>query len=141
MSQSLSVVSIKASADRVWQAITAADLVKKWQYGSELVTTWQVGTPIRFITPWEGQTFEQHGVVLAFEPSAMLSYSLFAPRPGLEDLPENYFVMTYRLGAEANGTRLEIIQDDPRGLPAEPADEESENPVLKSLKELVEQGL
>jgi hypothetical protein len=43
---------------------------------------------------------EQWGTVLEFTPTQKLSYSLFAPRPGLEDKPENYFEMIYSLTSE-----------------------------------------
>lgn len=89
---------------------------------------------------WEGQSFEQWGRVLAFDPPASLSYSLFAPRPDLEDLPENYFTMTYTLAEQAGGTELAIIQDDPRPGAGSGDDEadDAENPVLTALKQQAE---
>ena len=68
----------------------------------------------------------------------MIKYSLFAPQPGLEDKPENYFIMKYVLKDENNGyTRLDIIQEDNRPN-ATTEDNKGENPVLKALKLLVE---
>jgi hypothetical protein len=63
---------------------------------------------------------------------------LFAPRPDLEDKPENYFIMNYVLTAENGQTKLEIIQEDnrPNAVQEEPQGEE--NPVLQSLKNIVE---
>ena len=141
MKTSISKVVIHATAGEVWKALTIPELVKKWQYGTDLATDWSKGGPIAFRNEWNGDVFIQNGTVLQFDPTRTLSYSLFAPRPGMEDSPENRFVMTYQL-VETNGiTELTILQEDPR----EPASQESEedkgeNPVLRALKELVENG-
>lgn len=68
----------------------------------------------------------------------MIKYSLFAPRPGLEDKAENYFIMSYILTDDNGKTKLEIIQEDnrPNAVQEEPQGEE--NPVLKSLKDIAE---
>ncbi len=70
----------------------------------------------------------------------MIKYSLFAPRPGLEDQPENYFIMSYILTPESGKTKLQIIQEDnrPNAVQEEPQGEE--NPVLTSLKMIAERG-
>lgn len=89
---------------------------------------------------WSGTEnyFEQWGKVLAVKPHELVKYSLFAPRPGLEDKPENYFVMSYILTPENGLIKLKIIQEDnrPNAVQEEPQGEE--NPVLKALKDLAE---
>ena len=112
--------------------------VKIWQYGSDVVTSWEPGTPIRFTTPWGEKVFEQWGTVIEFIPNKTLKYSLFAPRPDLTDSPENYFYMTYLLEEGHEGTRLSIVQDDPRPQTQPAQDYDGENAILKGLKELVE---
>lgn len=139
MATNNSRLTINASKEKVWEAITDPQKVKAWQYGSDLITDWKVGNEIRFKTEWEGQIFEQWGTVLEFTPNVKLKYSLFAPRPDLEDRPENYFEMEYRLTEKDNETELEIIQEDNRpGAKHEPEQGE-ENPVLRMLKELIEE--
>jgi uncharacterized protein YndB with AHSA1/START domain len=142
MKTSESKVDIRARASRVWLALTRPDLVKRWQYGSDLLTTWEVNSPIVFRNEWNGQVFEQKGTVLEFSPMSRVKYSLFFPRPGLEDSPENHFVMTYEL-AERNGiTSLVVRQEDPRAAePATSAGEDEGPNVLSQLKELVEAGM
>jgi uncharacterized protein YndB with AHSA1/START domain len=39
MATSISTIKINASMDRVWETITKAELVKLWQYGSDLITS------------------------------------------------------------------------------------------------------
>ena len=112
-----SIVKIRAPASKVWLALTVPDLVKQWQYGSDLLTTWEPGTPIIFRNEWNGQVFEQKGTVLEFIPRSRLKYSLFFPSPDVQDIPENYFFMTYELTETGGLTSLLFRQEDPRPVP------------------------
>lgn len=134
----ISTIQIDAPLAKVWDTITKAALVKLWQYGSDLLTTWEVGTDIKFSTEWEGQVFEQWGKVLEVKPHQLVRYSLFAPGPGLEDIPENYFIMSYLLTNEHGKTKLEIVQEDNRPNAKQEAPQGEENPVLQSLKKVAE---
>src|SRR4051812_406502 len=134
-----STVKILAPAGKVWLAVTAPELVKQWQYGSDLLTTWEVGTPIIFRNEWNGQVFEQKGTVLEFAPESRLKYSLFFPHEHLQDIPEHYFFMIYELTENEGVTSLLVRQEDPRpSPPVESADEKEGPDVLSYLKELVE---
>ena len=135
----VSKITINAPSASVWEAITQPELVKQWQYGANLMTDWQKGSSIVYRSEWEGNIYEQTGKILEIEPHKLVKYTLFAPRPGLEDKPENYFTMTYGL-EEINGqTTLTIIQDDPIEQPSQEQVEENENSILDSLKKLVEE--
>ena len=138
MATNISTIRINASIQKVWDTITKPEKIKLWQFGSDLITTWEVGTKIEFITEWEGTIFKQWGMVLEIESNNLLKYNLFAPRPDLEDKPENYFIMSYVLTSENGQTKLEIIQEDnrPNAVQEEPQGEE--NPILKSLKDIAE---
>jgi len=138
MATNISTIIINAPSQKVWDAITKAALVKRWQYGSDLLTTWEIGSDIKFSTAWEDKVFEQWGKVLAFTPTEIVRYSLFAPRPDLEDKPENYFIMSYVLTEENGQTKLEIIQEDNRPNAVQEAPQGEENPLLQSLKQLAE---
>jgi len=136
---STSQIMIKAPAKRVWETITEPELVKQWQYGSDLITDWSIGGKIVFHSEWEGSVFEQWGEVIEFNPFKSLRYSLFAPRPGLEDKPENYFVMSYTLDQKGEGTLLTIMQDDTRpGAEEAQEDDDAGQAVLEMLKQLAE---
>lgn len=133
-----STIKINAPIHKVWDIITKPEFVKLWQYGSDLLTTWESGSDIRFRTEWEDKVFEQWGKVLEFRPNEIVKYSLFAPRPDLVDKAENYFIMSYVLTDDNGQTKLEIIQEDnrPNAIQEEPQGEE--NQVLRSLKQLAE---
>ncbi|TGD56716.1 SRPBCC family protein [Flavobacterium humi] len=141
MARNISTLHIKASAENVWEALTKPEWVRQWQYGSDLITDWKAGSEIRFRNQWEDKIFEQWGRIIEVQPYSLLRYSLFFPRPGLEDKPENYFTMSYVLTEENKGTLLEIIKEDhrPEAVQEEPQGEE--NPVLKGLKDLIESQL
>ncbi len=139
MATNLSKLSINCSPEKLWEVVTLPAFVKLWQYGSELKTTWEVGSPIKFVTEWDKQVFEQWGTVLEFDPPRKLRYSLFAAGPGREDRPENYFEMSYILTPGNGHTMLEIVQVDNRPNAVQEAEQGEENPVLKMLKEVAEQ--
>jgi uncharacterized protein YndB with AHSA1/START domain len=134
---SRSSVTINAPREIVWTALTRPEYVRQWQYSSILATTWLVGTPIRFSAEWQGQVFEQWGTVLEIDSPTRLRYSLFAPRPGLEDRPENYFMMTYELTEVAGGTKTTFIHEDPRELDLIEHNPD-DDPILTALRDVAE---
>ena len=138
MATNISTIRINATKEKVWDTLTKPELVKLWQYGSDLITNWEIGSDIKFRTEWEGKIFEQWGNILEVRPTEILKYNLFAPRPGLEDKPENYFIMSYVLTTENGQTKLEIIQEDNRPDAVQEKPQGEENPVLQSLKKVAE---
>jgi uncharacterized protein YndB with AHSA1/START domain len=138
MRVSTSSIVINAPRDVVWVAVTVPEHVRGWQYGSELITDWIIGHPIRFSAQWQGATLEQWGTVEEFSAPSRLRYSLFAPRPGLEDRPENYFTMTYELTDVDDGTMVRFIHEDPRETDVGDDDADEESPVLAALRAVAE---
>jgi len=138
MATNISRVTINSKPEKVWEILTKSEFVKLWQYGSDLKTNWEVGSSIEFVTEWEGKILKQWGTVLEFTPTEKLRYSLFAPRPDLEDKPEHYFEMIYTLKEENGHTKLEVIQEDNRPNAVQEEIQGEENPVMKMLKETAE---
>jgi uncharacterized protein YndB with AHSA1/START domain len=138
MATNISSILIEASKEQVWQVLTQPEMVKEWQYGSDLLTAWTEGSEIRFSTEWQGKIFEQWGKVLEFKPFSIIRYSLFAPAPGREDIAENYFIMTYLLKPENGSIMLNIIQEDNRADAVQEEPQGEENPLLQALKNLAE---
>lgn len=138
MATNISRITINATQQKVWETLTKPEFVKLWQYGSDLQTSWEVDSKIKFVTEWEGKIFEQWGTVLEFTPATKLRYSLFAPRPDLEDKPENYFEMVYTLTERNGQTNLEIIQEDNRPNAVQEEVQGEDNPILKMLKQIAE---
>jgi len=140
MATNISTITINASTEKVWNMITKPEYVKRWQFGSQLITTWEIGSDIKFKTEWEGVIYEQWGKVLLVKPNELVKYSLFAPAPGREDIPENYFIMSYVLTADKGQTILNIIQEDNRPGAVQEEPQGEGNPVLNLLKQLAENG-
>lgn len=138
MATNISIIHINAPLQKVWDVLTKPEHVKQWQYGSELTTDWKAGSEIRFKTEWQGKIFEQWGKVLEVRQNESIKYSLFAPRPGLENKPENYFEMNYLLTTDNGKTKLEIIQIDNRPGAVQEKPQGEENPILQGLKQLAE---
>ena len=138
MRVSTSAITINVPREMVWSALTEPEYVRRWQYNSELTTVWIVNHPIRFSAEWQGQTFEQWGTVLEFDAPNRLRFSLFAPRPGLEDRLENYFTMTYELTDVTGGTRVTFIHEDPRELDGIENNVDEDDPVLTALRDVAE---
>ncbi|MCF2443960.1 SRPBCC domain-containing protein [Dyadobacter sp. CY345] len=138
MASNISAVSINAPIAKVWQALTQPELVKKWQFGSDLITDWTVGGEIRFRNNWEGQVFEQWGNILEFSPYEIIRYTLFFPRPDLEDRPENYFIMSYLLSEDEGVVTLVVNQEDNRPGSVQDTPNGEENQVLNGLKAFLE---
>ena len=138
MATNISSILINASKEQVWAVLTKPELVKTWQYGSDLVTDWEVNSDIRFRTEWQGKIFEQWGQVLEFKPFYLIRYSLFAPAPGREDIAENYFEMIYKLTPENGLIKLDIIQENNRPGAVQEDPQGAENPLLQTLKSLAE---
>ncbi|WP_234706322.1 hypothetical protein [Xanthomonas citri] len=68
-----------------------------------------------------------------------VKYSLFFPRPDLQDIPEHYFFMTYVLTESDGSSSLLVRQEDPRPSPPSKSSGEDAGPdVFSYLKELVE---
>lgn len=140
MATNISKITINATKQKVWDVLTKPELVKQWQYGSDLITTWTLGDKIEFVTKWEDKVFRQWGTILSFNPTDNLSYSLFAPRPDLEDKAENYFTMTYILTLIDGATQLEIVQLDNRPNAVQEEPQGDENPILQALRNIAEQN-
>lgn len=138
MATNISTILINVDKEKVWRVLTQPNLVKEWQYGCELQTDWSVGSKIEFLLEWEGKSYRQWGTIMQFFPNERLTYTLFSPRPDLEDKPENYITMNYLLLDQGNQTTLEIVKEDNRENAVQQQPQGEENPVLLKLKELAE---
>jgi uncharacterized protein YndB with AHSA1/START domain len=131
-------ISISASADRVWKALTDPELIKQYLFGTEASSDWKEGSPIIYKGVWEGKAYEDKGRIVRVVPRELLVTTYWSGFSGLPDVPENYSTVTYRLASSEEGTTLVIEQDN---NPTRESAEHSEGNwemVLKSMKELLE---
>ena len=126
-------LQINAPVPAVWKALTDPAVVKQYFFGTDLVTDWQVGGPIFFRGEWEGQTYEDKGTVLQYEPQKMLQYDYYSSMSSKPDLPENYQTITYEVKPKDGGTLLIITQTN---VPSEESKEHSEQNWLMVMGEM-----
>ncbi len=130
--------TINASSFRVWEALTDPELIKKYFFGTDTYTDWKVGHPIVFEGEYEGKKYKDKGTILANKEKELLRYSYWSSMSGIEDKPENYGIISYRLKGDYMSTTLTVTQEN---IPDEKTKEHSiQNwkKVLSGLKEIVE---
>lgn len=104
--------TIDAPIEKVWDALTNPEIVKQYFFGTDLLTSWKVGTPIVFQGEWEGQKYKDKGEVLEYEHNKKLAYSYLSNWSGKEDLPENYLWVCYEVKPVGAKTELAIHQSN-----------------------------
>jgi uncharacterized protein YndB with AHSA1/START domain len=133
------VVVIRADPAVVWNALTDKETIKKYFFGTEAISDWKVGSSLIFQGEWEGKTYQDKGTILAVEPGKLLQYNYWSGFSGLEDVPENYSLVTYRLGSKPGATNVVLTQEGFAGEEAKVHAEGGWTMVLDNLKKLLEE--
>lgn len=129
--------TIKAPVEKVWEALINPEMVKQYFFGSSYETDWKIGSSILMTGEYEGTKYIDKGEILEFSANDKLSYSYLSSWSGLDDKPENYLLVTYRVKAIEARTELTITQSN---YDEEKAKHSAENwaVVIDGLKKLVE---
>ena len=131
-------VVIDAPAREVWHAITDANTVKQWFFGTTVESTWQKDSPIIFRGEWSGQSYEDKGIIRQIKPNKVLEYTHLSSRTGQADMAENYEIVRFEL-TEANGqTTMRIHEENLATVEARDKSIELWKIVLGNLKKVVE---
>ena len=131
-------LSINASPDKVWDALTNPEIVKKYFFGTDLICDWKEGSPIIFKGVWDDKEYIDKGTILSLIPGELIKYNYLSSFSGLEDKLENYANIVYALSSVPEGTKLAVSQDN---IPSEEARAHSEanwKSVLNEMKKLIE---
>lgn len=92
-------IQIKANPEQVWKVLTEPEYVAQFLYGTRVSTDWNVGSKIAFSGNYNGQQYEDKGNVLEHSQNQLLKYNYWSGMSGLEDLEENYAIVTYTVKA------------------------------------------
>jgi len=135
--------TVNATPAAVWKALTNANTLKQFFFGSDVSTDWRVGSPIYFRGTWKGKPYEDKGSIQAFDSGERLAFTHWSPLSGMEDRPENYHVVTFELRPMRDGTEVVLTQtnqNDAEPLTPENRKEYAKNwtMVLEGLKKAVE---
>ena len=132
-------IEINAPISKVWDALTNPEIIKEYLFGTETVTDWKVGNEVIFQGDYEGQQYRDKGVVQENVLNELLSYSYWSGFSGLEDKPENYSTVTYRLkSVDDDKTELTWTQ---KGYANEQVHEHSQSGMqefLEGIKKIIE---
>jgi uncharacterized protein YndB with AHSA1/START domain len=131
-------ITINAPASKVWDALTRPELVKQYLFGTDVITDWKVGSPIKYKGVWQGKAYEDKGKVVQFVPGKLIVSTFWSSLEGLPDKPENYKTVRYELTGQGNQTQLTITQDNNESEEAARHSEQNWQMVLQGLKKVVE---
>ena len=130
--------TIHASASKVWQALVKPEIIKQYLFNTDVISDWQVGSPIIYRGEWEGKPFEDKGKILEIDPERKLKSTHWSPLSGVPDTPENYHTVTYTLSEKGDGTEVTITQDNNASEEEKAHSEKNWETVLTGMKELLE---
>jgi uncharacterized protein YndB with AHSA1/START domain len=135
--------TVNAPPAAVWKALTTPSSLKQFFFGSDIVTDWSVGSPIRFRGNWNGKPYEDKGTIQTFDVDRRLAFTHWSPLSKLEDKPENYHIVSFDLRPVSGGTEVVLTQtnqSDSEPLTPENRKEYAKNwtMLLDGLKKVVE---
>jgi len=131
-------ISINAPVDIVWDALTNPELIRQYMFGTNVISDWMEGSPIIWKGDWEGNKYEDKGVILKLEPGRLIQYSHFSALSGQQDLPENYHTVTIELYGKGKQTFVSLLQDNNATEEAREHSQKNWKIMLDGLKKLLE---
>lgn len=131
-------ITIDAPKEKVWEALITPKIIKRYMFGTDVVSDFEEGSKIVWKGRWEGKLYEDKGEILEVSPNRRLQYTHFSPLTGQKDIPENYHTVTIELSEGDKKTNVLLTQDN---NPTDEAREHSErnwSKMLEGLKKVVE---
>ncbi len=130
--------SINVSVAQVWDALVNSSTIKKYMFGTTVISDWKEGSKIVWTGEWQGKSYEDKGTILQLKPMTKLQYTHFSPLTGLPDIPENYHTVTVELTDKGKQTIVSLSQDNNSTQQAKEHSEKNWGMMLASLKKLLE---
>ncbi|HEV7232221.1 MAG TPA: SRPBCC family protein [Bacteroidia bacterium] len=131
-------ILIDASPDKVWEALTTPELIKKYLMDTNVRTDWKEGSAIHYEGEYQGKKYKDKGVIKKIEPLKVLQTTYWSSMSGKEDKPENYNLVTYRLTESGGKTKISISQDNVASEKEKEHSTNNWNSVLAKMKDVVE---
>lgn len=136
---SKTTIKINAEPKIIWTALVTPEIAKQYFWGAEIITDWKIGNPIILKGEFNGNKYEEKGILLNVETNIQLQYSHWSPFDNLPDEPENYRTWTFNIDEENGTTQLAISEDN---IPTEKQKNRSDefwNEVLLKIKKIAEE--
>lgn len=132
--------TINVPIESVWDALVNPATIKKYMFGTTVISDWKEGSKIIWKGEWNGQSYEDKGVILQFKPKTRIQYSHFSPLTGQPDTPENYHTVTIDLTDKDGPTTISLSQDNNATEQAKEHSEKNWTMMLSGLKKLLEEN-
>jgi len=132
-------IEINTGLDKIWDALTNPEIIKQYLFGTEVISEWKVGGDIVFQGEYEGMTYKDKGIIRVFDVEKTFQYTYLSSFSGLEDIPENYHLITYNLDDKNGITILTVIQENIQSQEARDHSEKNWEMVLNKIKEILEE--
>ena len=132
-------INIHAVISNVWEALIKPEIIKQYFFGTNTITDWKVGSPIKFKGEWEGKSYEDKGTILEIQKNKLIKYDYWSSMSGIEDKPENYVIVTYQLSGKDENVNLSVLQENIPDEKMKTHSIENWNKVLAGLKKVVEE--
>lgn len=130
------VENIDAPTSAVWNALTDSETISKFMWGTHAQSDWKVGSPLTFEGVWEGKPYHEKGTILEIQKEKLMKYSYLTA--GVDDVPENYAIITYELSAENGKTKMAVTQEGAKDRKSLEHSREGWKSILGNLKNVVE---
>ncbi len=131
-------IDIKATKDKVWDALTNPIVIKQYLFGTEAISDWKVGSTLVFRGGYDGVDYADKGIIKRFEVGEIFQYTYLSSFSGLEDKDENYHLITYMLEDMHAGVSLNLIHENIQDENARDHAYNNWENVLKEIKEITE---
>lgn len=130
--------TIETPVIKVWKALVTPETIKRYMFGTTVVSDWKEGSPIVWKGEWKGKPYEDKGEILTFDPGHTLRYSHWSALSGLPDAPENRHTVTIELSGEGSQTRVSLSQDGNRTDEERASSAKNWGAMLEGLKKVAE---
>ena len=122
-------VKVAATPEAAWAALTEPDQVRHYYFDTSVRTTWQVGSPIDFVSD-DGEV-AMTGVVTSFDPPRSFAHTFIATWSGT---PDDQGTLTWTIEPDGEGVTVTLLHTGGSG--AETADGSQE--LIDGLKAYLE---
>jgi uncharacterized protein YndB with AHSA1/START domain len=129
---------INAPVAKVWEALVTPEVIKRYMFGTTVVSDWKEGSPIVWKGEWKGEAYEDKGMILRKDLGRMLRYTHWSPLAGLPDTPENRHTVSIDLSGQAGRTEVALAQDNNKTEQEREHSQKNWTRMLEGLKKVVE---
>lgn len=134
-------MTINASRAKVWDALVNPETIKQYMPVTNVVSDWREGSPILWMSGFQGKAFEVKGTILRLKPERLLEYNHSRPifrSSGASHSPLNYQRVTIELRDHGAQTHLSVTEQNNRSQRELEHSEGSWRMVLHGMKALLE---